>query len=253
MIKITRPLKVPKTLKKKGADLTKANCDAFDKNEVKFIEKFTVDSAVYGAKSVKKALKKAQHNKCCFCEKDQVDEYGAVEHYRPKAGYKIDKSEKELAKPGYYWLAYNWDNLLFVCGPCNTTYKQNFFPLQDELQRCKSHKDPITRETPLLLDPCGNKDPRDHIFFQNQFPMYKDAFGQRTIELCGLDRDELNDQREKLINDIEARLIILSKKEQFSNAQINKAKDYIIHCQSEQAEYSSMARDYLAQFNIVIA
>lgn len=252
MIKIDRPKKIPKTLTKKGVTVTKANCDAFDADEVAFIESFSVDSSIYGAKSVKKALKKAQYNKCCFCEKDQVDEYGAVEHYRPKAGYKIDKSEKELTKPGYYWLAYDWSNLLFVCGPCNTTYKQNFFPLENEALRAKSHQDPVSRETPYLLDPCGAKDPRSHIFFQNQFPMYRDDFGQRTIEICGLDRDELNNQREKLINDIEARIVILSKKEAFAPAQVAKAKDYIINCQKEDAEYSSMARDYLAQFNIVI-
>ena len=252
MIKINRPTKIPKALTTKGAARTKKDCDDFDKDEVVFLKNFKVDSTIYNARPVKQSLKAAQKNKCCFCEKDQVDEYGAVEHYRPKSGYKISKSDKQLTKPGYYWLAYNWDNLLFVCGPCNTTYKQNYFPLLDEAKRAKSHIDDVDEETPLLLDPCGKKDPRNHIYFQDNFPMYKDSFGQRTIEICGLDRDELNEKRQRLMNDIETRLALLSHREAFNATEISKAKQFIIDCQKPEAEFSSMARDFLTGFNLII-
>jgi hypothetical protein len=248
MIRVKRPSDIPKSLTTKGAQATKDDCLLFIKNKKKFLTDFEVDSAIYGAPGVKKKLKKAQHDKCCFCEKNQVEEYGAVEHYRPKKGFKIDKSHKTLTKPGYYWLAYDWENLLFVCGLCNTGYKKNYFALKDEKKRAKSHKQKIANEDPLLIDPCGAKNPRDHIVFNNQFPSPKDDYGRYTVEYCGLDRDSLNVARQKLISDIDARLAILSQRASFSKKEVDKAKQYIIDCRKPEAEFSSMARDYLSQF-----
>jgi hypothetical protein len=48
---------------------------------------FDFDGTLYGAVSVKKALRKAQHDKCAFCESKIAHvAYGDVEHFRPKAG-----------------------------------------------------------------------------------------------------------------------------------------------------------------------
>ena len=77
------------------------------------------------------------------------------EHFRPKAGYKINRKDK-LKKPGYYWLGYSWSNLFFVCGPCNTK-KGNIFPLENESRRAKNHNFSWHAEKPLLLDPAGSK------------------------------------------------------------------------------------------------
>jgi len=250
MIRISRPEKKPKSLKTKGIQINIENCKSFEKDAEVFLSKFKAVSSVYGSKSVKKALKKAQHNKCCFCEKNQVDEYGAVEHFRPKAGYKIKKGDKKLIKPGYYWLAYDWTNLLFVCGVCNTTYKQNFFPLVKERNRATSHLTNVSREEPLLIDPCGTKDPTDHIKFKNNLPFSEDNFGKRTIEICGLDRDALNSLRAKLISDIDARIVILSAKDSHSASEIQDAWNYLVESQNPSSEFSSTARNYLQQFEI---
>ncbi|RFZ94133.1 hypothetical protein D0C36_00825 [Mucilaginibacter conchicola] len=253
MIRIIRPAVIPKKLKNDGPGLTKANNKAFHDDAAKFLKDLKIKTAVYGAKSVKKALKKAQHNKCCFCEKEQVDEYGAVEHFRPKKGYKIDRKQKKMTKPGYFWLAYDWSNLFFVCGRCNTSFKGNLFPLKDDLKRAKSHKDNVADEVPLLLDPTGSgvMDPESHIYFKDQFVMYHSEFGQATIDICGLDRDELNNKRAKLIKDIEARIWILSAQDSHTPLQVQSAKNYLRNCQTESAEFSSVAKNYLSQFNIV--
>ena len=69
----------------------------------------------YSAKSVKNALIKAQHEKCCFCEaKGTHVAYGDVEHFRPKGGFRQDPNDP-LGRPGYYWHAYAWENLFFSC------------------------------------------------------------------------------------------------------------------------------------------
>jgi len=250
MILINRPTKIPKSLKNKGKEITTENCKSFEKDDKLFLSKFKAISSVYGSKTVKKLLKKAQHNKCCFCEKNQVDEYGAVEHFRPKGGYKVKREDKNLLKPGYYWLAYDWTNLLFVCGVCNTSHKQNFFPLVNEKKRAKSHLAEISKEESLLIDPCGDKNPEIHIKFNYNLPYSDDKFGKKTIEICGLDRDALNSLRAKLISDIDARLIILSVKEAYNEVEIQNARNYLIECQKPESEFSSTARNYLKEFQI---
>ena len=65
---------------------------------------------VYGDKEVRKALKAMFHGKCAYCESRITTIYsGDIEHFRPKGG-------------GYYWLAADWDNLLFACPFCNQTH-----------------------------------------------------------------------------------------------------------------------------------
>jgi hypothetical protein len=55
------------------------------------------------------------HGKCAYCERYyKLD----VEHYRPK-GAISDENNKLLRKTGYYWLGYEWSNLLPSCISCN--------------------------------------------------------------------------------------------------------------------------------------
>jgi len=68
--------------------------------------KVEFDSALYGHEDIKKALIKAQFDKCCFCEAKVTHiAYGDVEHFRPKAAYRQEKGDP-LVYPGYFWLAY---------------------------------------------------------------------------------------------------------------------------------------------------
>lgn len=71
----------------------------------------------------------AFHGKCAYCEARFVlDQSGDVEHFRPK-GAVLDKDGQpvlvssapgsNVPHPGYYWLAYDWHNLLPSCGKCN--------------------------------------------------------------------------------------------------------------------------------------
>jgi hypothetical protein len=80
---------------------------------------FVFDRAVYGHTDVKAALRLAQHDKCGFCEsKISHIAFGDVEHFRPKSAIRNAPGEA-LVSPGYFWLAYDWGNLLFACECCN--------------------------------------------------------------------------------------------------------------------------------------
>ena len=119
--------------------------------------------------------------KCAYCESSFVHVSPAdIEHFRPKSAVKIDEKtgkEKVLElKPGYYWLAADWDNLLLSCIDCNrrrnqedidgdgetATGKATIFPLADEADRVRDHdtwEDMIAKvqqeeKSRLLLNPC---------------------------------------------------------------------------------------------------
>jgi len=61
--------------------------------------------------------------------------------YRPKGAVQQAPGQKK-EYPGYYWLAYDWNNLLFICTACNTK-KRELFPLTDSKGRARSHHDDI--------------------------------------------------------------------------------------------------------------
>ena len=156
----------------------------------------TFDSSLYGAKSVKTALIDAQRGKCAFCE-SQVRHiaHGDVEHYRPKGGVR-QRDGDPLEQPGYFWLAYVWENLFFACQLCNQSFKQNLFPLADPVKRARSHRDDLTAEEPMLLHPAGD-DPSELIGFRGEiaFPIDDDPRARTTIEVLGLNREALAEFR----------------------------------------------------------
>lgn len=246
MIRVVKRSGVPEKLTRDGKMANDKNCLDYINNPREYIankKEFYINPAIYNHLSIKSSLRKAQFNKCCFCEKEQEDEYGAVEHYRPKKGFKSERKEK-LKKPGYYWLGYEWHNLYFVCSPCNTK-KGNLFPLVNENKRAKSHTMLITEEIPLLLDPGGIEDPRDHIVFDNQFPRGITDYGKRTIEICQLGRDGLNKKRRQLLDLIDDKIAIIYKRDQVPDQVVKRAKKFILSCQKPKAQFSAVARDYL--------
>ena len=94
-------------------------------------------------------LWKQQHMKCCYCElrRDRRREMD-VDHFRPKA-----KVEEDKTHMGYWWLAYEWQNLLYSCKYCNQEHKKNFFPLLENGIRARLPEDELTLERPALLNP----------------------------------------------------------------------------------------------------
>jgi len=251
MIKISKPATIPNVLSTTGSTATTANCALYDASPAAYNtgkSKFKILSSIYNAPVIKVALKKAQKGKCCFCEKLQHDEYGAVEHYRPKSGYKTKRKEK-LKKPGYYWLGYTWSNLFFVCGPCNTK-KGNIFPLNNEANRAKKHSDNLSLERPLLLDPSGRKDPTKHIKFNDELPYGVSAEGKQTIEICKLDREGLNKERRLHLDVIEDKVLIIIA--QSDAAAVARAAKYLKDAVKADAKFSSMTVNYISKSPIIL-
>lgn len=118
MIALTR-LRTAKVIKAKYRGVDKRNKDLellkAQKDKLNgLIDKMSFDSGFW--KLSKTQLKKESFGKCAYCEANtEVVAHGDVEHYRPKSIY--------------WWLAYTYDNYLYVCQICNQKYKSDNFPI----------------------------------------------------------------------------------------------------------------------------
>ena len=244
MIRITRPSEVPGVLLEKGDKETQSMCQEYDDNHGDYRSgerKFEFDRKIYAHQSVKEALETAQHKKCCYCEtKYGATSYGEVEHFRPKGEMRQKKGAGRLL-PGYYWLAFDWENLLVGCKKCNTN-KGSLFPLEDPDARARSHRDDLSGEEPLLIDP-GNEDPREHVRFRGAAVEPITRKGRETISVAGLRRSELEEKRKERLDMVEALATIPTIGGEKSGAE--KAGEIIERCKSEKAEFSAMTRAFL--------
>ena len=175
---------------------------------------------VYSHAKVKEALIEMGKGKCAYCESDILATYvGDIEHFRPKGEIEELKATGN-SKPGYYWLAADWENLLFSCRNCNQKSKQvtafvdeaksmgkmNQFPLFDESKRVRSHEDDIEEEEKvrLLLNPCI-ENPEDYFKYDIESGVIqpkkqKEFLKQRalsSIKVFALQRVPLVMEREK--------------------------------------------------------
>ncbi len=204
------------------------------------------DAAVYGHPEVKQALIDAQHEKCCFCE-SKVGEEGDIEHFRPKAAFR-QGADLPLEKPGYYWLVYEWDNLLLCCSPCNQRHKKNLFPLADPNTRARSHNDSIAVEEPLFIHP-AHVDPTRHISFHKEvaFSVNNSRQGEQTINALKLNRKILKEKRFKCLKNLVLMRQILGMQDEFSNNAegleiLREAAQILEEAVTDAAEYTAMAR-----------
>ncbi|MGQ0643393.1 MAG: hypothetical protein ACT4P6_21820 [Gemmatimonadaceae bacterium] len=155
------------------------------------------------------------HNKCAYCETlIRPGYHGDVEHYRPK-GKVVEQTEKgdvdvmyefngkPYRHPGYYWLAYDFNNLFPSCQQCNQRFKatpgkMNYFPLEDPAKRAWS-EEMLAHEAPLLLDPCdtrAERDPKEHLEIDDTGAFIaKTKAGKNTIDVLMLNRDLLLSER----------------------------------------------------------
>ena len=186
--------KAPRKLTVDGVARAMAHCSEYDADPTAYrsgTRRMVISEGIYAHPTVRNALERAQHAKCCYCEAQPDKPYAHlhIEHWRPKAYSKQSRDAAEL-RPGYYWLAYDWDNLFLSCHFCNSSNKGNIFPLSNPNARARNHHADLAAEMPLLLKPDGMEDPRDHISFHEEIPIGKTPKGKETVAVLGLDRTE---------------------------------------------------------------
>ena len=249
MIKIDRPKKVPLELKSKAISNTLKTLRAKAKRRKAKQEKlFTSKDIPSHWSGAREALFSMHHGKCCYCERrrDKAREPD-VEHYRPKGGVKGE------THPGYWWLAYKWQNLLWSCKSCNEDKKGTYFPVAGS--RVSDENGDLATENPLLLNPAVDDceqfflydwDEADEMLVKMQV-RDENPRGIMTKKILDLNRLELlrerGDYLKHVLKPIAVGLIVareqvglLEKKQEC----ISNLKEMI----SPKSEFSGLARAY---------
>ena len=183
-------------------------------------------------------LYKYQHGKCCFCERSG-DPNGStdVEHFRPKLGI-----TEEPGHPGYWWLAYNWDNYFFSCKTCNSqAHKGNHFPLLPGGVRARGPRDKLAAERAALINPLEDPD----LFIDYDWKRSPDKVliygidtekrGETTIKILGLGlRDDLIEKRATIICSLRAAEKLL--KDYAANSEGYKLGVELLKCKTKPTQ-----------------
>lgn len=167
----------------------------------------------------RRAFSTAQFDKCGYCESQvRGNQPGGVEHRAPKSALQrldqvgaestsgpyqiVGRSAPFIASVGYWWLAYDWRNWLYVCTRCNGEWKNCVFPVEEDPRTCPPQQGVV--ETPLLLDCFEPPDPADHLIVVSTGQISErngSPQGRATIDTCGLDRESLRVARYPVADD----------------------------------------------------
>ena len=182
------------------------------KESVRTGDRVKVKDGLY--KGMKAVLFELYNHKCAYCEAPFIRYPGDLDHYRPKNRvtdkngglvHVIDDHGNRVPHPGYYWLAYDWRNLLPSCNHCNRPNtgssgavqgKWDQFPVKGERAWKPGQEND---EKALLLNPAstnGADNPETQLIFDpNGIVGGTTDAANETIELLGLNDDPLIDER----------------------------------------------------------
>lgn len=213
-------------------------------------------------------LSQMSYGKCWYSESNDPHSFFDVDHFRPKLEAK--RSETEVDKPGYEWLAFSWENFRYAAVKSNRLStnnetglvdgKQSWFPLLDNVKACWADRC-IDREKPLLLDPLVQSDV-DLIDIAAGGKVVPSRFAAsptakkrvlRSCELYGLNLPNIVAARNRVMREIiDAVEILVTLTENASDPQapsdladrqpINKPCDMIREKTRPQSPYSKAAR-----------
>ena len=211
-------------------------------------------NAVFSNRNIKYSLIELFHGKCAYCEsKISHTASSDLEHYRPKSSVLESPSHS-----GYWWLANEWENLLIACQACNrgssyskggSTGKRNRFPLQNESKRAFSPTDSLSKEVPLILNPCLDE-PEFHLIYTDDGMVVSNTEeGKTSILILGLNRADLVHRRKNAIAEVKLQtklLLQLSKsKKGTDDPDWTEALKNLEELTEEHQEFAGLKRQYV--------
>lgn len=135
-------------------------------------------------------LHKIFNGKCGYCEsKIESDQFGVIDRFRPYNGV---REKNVYFEDLYWWLVYDWENLVYSCKECSQ-YKANYFPIKG--RRIFDPNGDLEEERRNLLNPCLDY-PEQHLKYSTDGSIYSSSEeGYQTIELLRLNRSDLVNKR----------------------------------------------------------
>jgi hypothetical protein len=138
-----------------------------------------------------------------------------------------------------------------ACERCNRRHKKNLFPLADPARRARTHRDPLGDETPVFIDP-SMEDPERYISYREHIPIAigGNPRGEQTIKALGLDRPELNADREEHLERLKL-LHATAANPAVPDELRTKARTLLAKATSDEAEYALMCRVELGALGVL--
>jgi uncharacterized protein (TIGR02646 family) len=159
------------------------------------------NSVVFGTQhgELRQCLTRVQFDRCAYCETPVSPASGAgvLEHFRPRSNAEIEGAG--YLPQHYFWLAFEWSNLLLACPRCNGS-KRNIWPIAGSPAPIGATGQVLDREEPLLLDPFADA-PEKHLVFGREGRVTArsdDRRGQATIAVLNLNREALVEARREV-------------------------------------------------------
>jgi uncharacterized protein (TIGR02646 family) len=211
-----------------------------------------------------KHIKEIMHDKCWYCETNEVRSDMPVDHFRPK------NSVAECPEhPGYWWLAFDWENYRYACTFCNSRRvdiknqtdggKQDHFPIIEPPRWATSETDDWRAERPVLLDPTNLDDIRLLTYHETGYPRETnqdtstEAYlrAKQSIHFYHLDHIKAVRARKNIAIKIKGHVDHVDRLEALQSAGQNTRDDIkyhrkeIIKMVREKAPFCTAARIYL--------
>ena len=218
------------------------------------------DFRLYRHPNVKEALEELFNGKCAFCEsKSRTTVPLEVEHFRPKQRC-LDQHGNHFPLH-YFWLASEWRNFYSICTECNRA-KKTRFPISGERASVDNPVyDPqelFEIESPLLLDPCREKDfPEQQFVYSENGEISSDTErGRMTIEVFGLNRSALVEARKRNLEGLQGHIANVEQlisdmddgRTAFDEKKIAKQVDRVLRMTRDETEFAGMCRQYAKRF-----
>jgi hypothetical protein len=136
------------------------------------------------------------HGKCAYCESPITFPGNAsLDRFRPKAG--ALGLDGDYSTEHYWWLAYEWLNILPNCLKCNK-FKGAKFPVDGRRVPSEAPITELAKEKRLIIDPAADK-PEEHLDFGDDgLVRPKSSAGDVTIATLELNRSDLVSHRRRV-------------------------------------------------------
>jgi len=211
-------------------------------------------------KAVYTSLSGPFYGKCAYCESFiAADQPGDLDHFRPKGKVTDsdhqpimiqDKQGHEIPHPGYYWLAYDWKNLLPSCADCNRPARQKTggqrigkwdqFPVKGFRATTPGEE---TQEEPLLIHPVF-QDPEQHLSVDDTgIFAAKTPEGKTCIDIFGLNvREALVECRRTAYRETKNKVITLLNALHHNASDVGDHLNELLDIKRGKRPYSAPAR-----------
>jgi hypothetical protein len=209
-------------------------------------------------------IKTVMHDKCWYCETSEVRSDMPVDHFRPKGSV-----AECLNHPGYWWLAFDWENYRYSCTFCNSRRvdvenkteggKQDHFPIIQPPAWANSQADDWRLERPVLLDPTNLDDIELLTYHETGYPReacqdkHAEAYlrAKQSIYFYHLDHIKAVRARKRIAIKIKGHVEQIDRLEALQGAGQNSRDDIKFHKKEiiklvrEKAPFCTAARIYL--------